>query len=189
MSWTEAIAAGFGLACVVLSARQSLWCWPTGLIQVALYILVFGRAKLYSDVGLQAVFVVLQIYGWWHWLRGGPRQTDDLPVTRLSTGTRLAWIAVAVVGATVLGGGMSRWTDAALPYPDALITSLSLVSQWLMGRKVWESWVGWIAVDLIAIPVYASKDLLLTAALYAVFLALAISGGVAWRRSLATASS
>lgn len=189
MSGIEVVAALFGLLCVIFTVRQSLWCWPTGLVQVFLYIFVFYRAKLYSDVGLQVVYVVLQVYGWWHWARGGPRHQDDLPVTGLPWATRAVWLGVTILGTLALGTGMVTWTDAALPYPDAFITTLSLVAQWLLGRKRWESWLGWIAVDLVAIPAYASKDLLLTSALYAVFLVLAIMGLRAWYRDLVTGSS
>lgn len=174
---------------MILTIRQSLWCWPTGLLQVFLYIFIFYEAKLYSDVGLQVVYVGLQAYGWWSWLKGGPRQDNDLPVTGLSDRARLGWSAVALVGAALLGGGMARWTDAALPVPDAFITSASLVAQGLLSRKKWESWLGWIAVDLVAVPVYAIKALYLTAALYAVFLVLAIQGLRQWRSDLAAASS
>lgn len=189
MSPIEIAAAICGLLCVIFTVRQSLWCWPTGLVQVALYIFVFYDAKLYSDVGLQVVYVVLQVYGWWHWARGGPRRQDDLPVTGLSWAARAAWLGLTILGALALGAGAATWTDAALPYPDAFITTLSLVAQWLLGRKRWESWLGWIAVDLVAIPAYASKDLLLTAALYAVFLVLAIAGLRAWTRDLVMGSS
>lgn len=184
MSPLEATAAAFGLACVWLTVRRSIWCWPTGLVMVVLYIVIFFETKLYSDMALQVIYVFLQLYGWWHWLRGGPRQQDDLPVAGLSTRARRGWAATVLTASAALGYGTATWTDAALPYPDAFITVLSLAAQWLLARKVWESWVGWITVDLVAIPVYASKALYLTAGLYALFLVLATAGLVAWRRSL-----
>ena len=185
MSPIEIVAVIAGLLSVVLTIRQSLWCWPTGIVQVVLYTVIFYEAKLYSDALLQVVYVALQLYGWWAWRWGGPRKDDDLPVTGLSAAGRLGWGAAALVGAVLLGGGMARWTDAALPLPDAFITSTSLVAQTLLSRKKWESWVGWIAVDLVAVPVYAIKALYLTAGLYAVFLGLAVAGLLRWWRQRA----
>ena len=46
MTPIEWVATAFGLACVILTIRQSIWCWPTGLIQVVLYVFVFFEAKL-----------------------------------------------------------------------------------------------------------------------------------------------
>lgn len=65
MSWIEFTASGFGLACVWLTVRRHIACWPTGLVMVALYIVVFHQARLYSDMLLQMVYVVLQLYGWY----------------------------------------------------------------------------------------------------------------------------
>jgi nicotinamide mononucleotide transporter len=39
--------------------------WPTGLVQVLLFIFVFYQVKLYSDLILHVVYVGMQIYGWW----------------------------------------------------------------------------------------------------------------------------
>src|SRR5918999_5866276 len=80
----EVTGAAFGIASVYLSARQNVWNWPLGIINVALYIFVFYEAKLYADMGLQAVYVVLAAYGWWHWLHGGGNR-GALRVLRVST--------------------------------------------------------------------------------------------------------
>jgi nicotinamide mononucleotide transporter len=61
---------------------------------------------------------------------------------------------------------------------------LSLIATWLMARKILESWVFWIVVDVLAIGIYAVKSLYLTAGLYAVFLVLATMGFFAWRKSM-----
>ena len=185
MSLIELTAVAFGLACVVLTIYQSIWCWPTGLVMVGLYIVIFFEAKLYSDMALQVVYVGLQVYGWHQWLRGGPRESA-LPVTRLSGRALAGWTAAGLGGAGVLGLVMSRATDASLPYWDALTTSLSLVAQWLMARKRLESWLFWIVVDVVAVGVYVAKDLRPTAGLYAVFLVLATIGLLTWIKSLPT---
>ncbi len=183
MTMIEAIASLFGLLCVWLTVRQNIWCWPVGLVMVSLYIWIFYQAKLYSDMGLQVVYVGLQIYGWMHWLRGGPRDST-LPITRLDRGRAILWIAVAGVGTALLGSAMAHWTDASVPYWDAATTVLSLVAQYLLARKVLENWPFWITVDVLAIGIYTVKELYITAGLYAVFLGLATWGWIAWTKSL-----
>lgn len=183
MSWIELAATGFGLVSVTLTVRQSIWCWPTGLVMVGLYIFVFWGAKLYSDMGLQVVYVFLQIYGWYHWLHGGKGAAEELAVSRISGGRAALWATAGIVGTGGLGYVMSTYTDASVPYPDAATTVLSLIAQWLMAKKVLESWWVWIVVDVLAIGIYAYKGLFPTSVLYAVFLALATAGYLAWRKS------
>ena len=183
MSVIEIVAVCFGVACVWLTIRQNIWCWPTGLVQVVLFIWIFYQAKLYSDVMLHVVYVVLGFYGWWYWLHGG-REAKQLPVTRLPSKHLVLWIMLGAAGTAALGGAMARYTDAALPYWDAATTVLSLVAQYLLARKVLENWEFWIVVDVIAVGVYLTKELYLTSGLYAVFLILAVIGLITWMRNL-----
>lgn len=185
MTAIEVIAAVFGIACVWLSIRRSIWCWPTGLVQVILYVWVFYRARLYSDVGLHVFYIGLQLYGWHHWLRGGDErggERRDLPISRLTpTGWAIA-LAAGAAGALVLGNVTGRLTGAALPYWDGTIVAFSLVGQVLLARKVLENWLFWIIVDVLGVGVYAAKHLYPTTVLYAVFGVMAVSGWFTWRK-------
>jgi len=182
MTWIEAIAVVFGLLCVWLTVRQNIWCWPTGLVQVALYIAIFYQVKLYSDLILHIIYVFLQVYGWYHWLHGG-RNRSKLPVSTLGRQSRMIWPAATTAGTVGWGYLMATFTDAAVPYGDAFTTVASLVAQWLMACKRLESWLFWIAVDVVAIGIYWYKSLYLTSGLYAVFLILATLGWFEWRKS------
>jgi nicotinamide mononucleotide transporter len=178
----EWIAALAGAISVYLSARENIWSWPTAIVNVGLYIIVFRRAGLYSDMGLQVVYLVLSIYGWYQWLYGGAERTQ-LTVSRargrewvVTTPIALAfWLLLARYTATLPG--------VALPYLDAGLTTVSLVAQWMMTRKILENWILWILADIVYVPMYVYKKLPVTAALYVVFLALAVLGLRGWWRS------
>jgi len=187
MTWIELIAVVFGLICVWLTIRQNIWCWPTGLVQVTLYIAIFYHVKLYSDLLLHVIYVVLQIYGWYHWLHGG-KDRQVLPVSTLGVSSRIAWPTAALFGTLGWGYLMAKYTDAAVPYGDAFTTVASLIAQWLLARKKLESWLFWISVDVVAIGIYWYKSLYLTSGLYAVFLVLAMLGWSAWRNDFRTLS-
>lgn len=183
MSTIEIIATISGLACVILTIRQNIWCWPTGLLMVCLYIVIFYQAKLYSDMGLQAVYVGLQVYGWHQWLHGGPKKSK-LAVRAIGPPRFAVWCVAGALLTAGLGFTMQRYTDASLPYWDATTTVLSLIAQYLMARKVLESWLLWITVDVLSIGIYTVKDLHPTAVLYGVFLVLATLGFFAWKKDL-----
>ena len=177
----EIAATIFGLLCVWLTVRQNIWCWPTGLVQVLLFIVIFFQVKLYSDLILHVVYIGMQIFGWWFWLHGG-KDRQEAEITTQRETVRIAWLVATIVGAALWGAGMAHWTDAAAPYGDAFTTVASLCAQWMLARKQLESWYYWIAVDIAAIGIYFSKGLYVTTGLYAVFLVLAICGLHAWKR-------
>ena len=183
MSPLELFAALFGAVSVWLSVRQNIWSWPTAIVNVVLYSLVFHEAKLYADMGLQVVYAILSVYGWYEWLYGGAGRTE-LHVTR--TRPRLAALLalIAIAGSAMLGVVLHRASDAALPFMDSFLSSTSLVAQWMMTKKLLENWLVWIAVDVLYVGMFIYKELYLTAGLYAVFLALAVKGYIDWRRSV-----
>lgn len=180
----EAIAALLGLINIVLVVRRSVWNYPFALAMVSLYGWVFFGAKLYSDALLQIFFFVINLYGWWNWA-SNRAATGEVTVTAMRPGQRAVWMAGCAAATAVWGWGMHRFTDAAFPWWDAAVAMMSIVAQILMSRRYFENWVLWIAVDGIAIALYAARDLWLTAALYGVFLAMSIWGLIDWRRRIA----
>ena len=182
MQPAEILASLLGLANIVLLVRRSLWNYPFGLAMVTIYAWVFAGARLYSDALLQLFFFVIQIYGWWAWVRAG-RGAGEVPVVRLAPRARARWLVGAIAATLLWGWGMRSWTDAALPFWDAAIAVFSVVAQILLARRVLENWAVWIAVDAGAIALYAMRGLYLTAGLYILFLILAFSGLVSWARA------
>ena len=180
----ELFAAVTGAVSVWLSVRQNIWSWPTAIVNVVLYAIVFYDAKLYADMGLQVVYAVLSVYGWYEWLYGGEGRTV-LRVTRTTPRIATVLTLIAAAGSALLGTVLHRATDAALPFMDSFLSSTSLVAQWMMTKKLLENWLVWIVVDVLYVGMFLFKGLYVTAGLYAVFLALAVRGYLDWRRSMA----
>ena len=186
MSTLEWIAALAGAVSVYLSARENIWSWPTAIVNVGLYTIVFRRAGLYSDMGLQVVYLLLSIYGWYQWLYGGAHRTQ-LTVSRAAARDWLIVTPIAIVFWITLARYTATLPGVALPSLDAGLTTISLVAQWMMTRKILENWVLWIVADVVYVPMYIYKGLPVTAALYAVFLGLAVIGLRSWWRSYRSA--
>ena len=98
--------------------------------------------------------------------------------------TALVLLGLVVVGVGFLSYGLRTYTDAALPFWDSLTTAMSLVAQWMLAKKIFETWIVWITVDVIYLGVYFYRDLYLTAGLHLIYLALATIGFFAWRNSM-----
>ncbi len=182
MTWIELIAASLGALSVYLMTQQKPAAWPIGLLMVLLYIWIFYDARLYSEMLLQIIYVVLQIYGWWQWLRGGEQQQGRAVSSLNSLGISQGLL----VGASItlaLGFAMSQYTDANLPWLDAALTGFSLVAQYWMAQKRLQCWLLWIVLDSIYVGMFITAELYLTAILYVVFTALAVYGWLEWRAS------
>lgn len=185
MGLLEPAAVALTLAAVYLTTRQVIWCWPLGMVSVALYAAVFFDARLYADMGLQGLYFVLSIYGWWAWVHGDAGN-GQLAVARTPQRMAVVMVAAATLAGIALGQGLNRFTDASLPFVDSLLTSFSITAQWMQTRKLLESWIVWLAVDVCYVGMFVYKELYLTAGLYTVFLALAVMGFREWHRSMPT---
>lgn len=187
MTAIELLAATLGVLAVWLTVRQNPWCWPIGLAMVVIYSWLFYEVKLYSDMLLQGVFAVLQLYGWWQWTRGGQQQ-QGRHVSALTAPGLLFSLALGGVGSLLLGYLMATYTDAAQPWLDAGLAAFSLVAQVWMAQKRIENWPLWLVLDVLYVGLFIYKELYLTAGLYALFCLLAIHGWQQWRRAPALAT-
>lgn len=179
---TEALGFATGAICVWLVTKGNIWNWPIGLANNVFFAILFWKARLFADFGLQGIYFVLGIYGWWKWLRGGENHSR-LPISHT---TRHEWIALLVfipVGTWGLRNLLLSINGSA-PFLDALTTILCLAAQYLLCRKRIENWFFWIVADLIYVPLYFSKKLPLTGVLYAGFLLLCLVGWNRWRKEI-----
>jgi nicotinamide mononucleotide transporter len=182
----ETAAFLFTAVNVWLAAKENIWCWPTGIVSVILYFFVNYQAGLYANAGLQVVYLILSIHGWYEWLHGGVNRTE-LHISRTSS-RQWRWCMLAGIVLTGILMLVLRWVEgAAQPFWDASTTAFSLVAQWMMNKKLVENWILWIIVDVIYVPLYLYRELPLTSILYTGLTFLALKGYLDWKRSLASA--
>jgi nicotinamide mononucleotide transporter len=182
VSWAELLGFLTGGLCVWLTVRGHVANFGVGIANSAFFLVLFTSSRLWADAGLQIVFIVLGLAGWWQWLYGAADRTA-LDLERASRRTLLG-CGVAVVVATAGLTLVLRAADDTAPFWDALTTALSLAAQWLLNTKRVETWYFWIAADCIYIPLYAVKQLDLTAVVYALFLGLCVVGLRSWVQAL-----
>ncbi len=182
-SWLEAVAVFFGLLSVWYAKKENILVYPTGIISVLIYVYICQGVKLYADMAINAFYFVMSVYGWYKWTR----KDENQHVRPIAFATKVEWI-ISVAGSVLLffliAYFLRNFTDSNVPNWDALTTAIFIIGMWLMAWKKIENWLFWIAGDLISIPLYAYKGLVLTSFQYTVFLILAISGYLEWRRKL-----
>lgn len=183
ISLTEVFGFITGVVCVWLVVKQNIWNWPVGIANELFFIIVFWRARLFADMSLQFLYVILALLGWYRWLYGGQGKTT-LRVSRITAKAAIVLSAICAASTAGLTLYLRSVHDAA-PFWDALTTVLSVIAQYLQTKKVVESWHVWITADVFYIGLYLYKSLALTALLYLIFLIMCIIGVREWQASLA----
>lgn len=183
-TWLEIAAVILALVMVACNIRQIHWGWPLAIISSLMYFALFWRSKLYGDASLQIFFAVVAFWGWFQWLRGRRADGSPLKVSRLTRRGLAATVAACALLWPATGLFLKTYTDTDVPWWDAFPTAVSLVGQFLLGRKFIENWAVWIAVNVVSVGLFAYKGLWLTMGLYLVFIALSVVGWRAWRRAL-----
>jgi len=181
--------AGFvlSLAMVYCNIKEIHWGWPLAILSSALYGLVFWNSQLYGEASLQVMFILTALWGWHQWRKGTQSANPDvqtvspLKISQLNpielkqtaTATLLAWPVMAYF--------LNRYTDSDVAIWDALVTTLSLLGQYLLAKKKIENWWVWLVVNIITVGLMLVKSLWLTALLYVLFAILSYIGLKAWR--------
>jgi nicotinamide mononucleotide transporter len=178
----EILAAGLAVLYLLLAIGQRLSCWVAAFVSSCLYVWVLYGARLYMESALNVFYAVMAVYGFWHWQRGragGLLEVSRWPIMRHAVGI-LSVIGLSLVSSYFL----RRFTPAAWPFVDSMVTWSSVFATYLVARKVYENWHWWLVIDSVGLVLYFTRGLYLTMLLFAFYLILIILGMRQWRRAL-----
>ncbi len=179
MTWLEGIAVAFGIASVIFSIRKNILVFPTGMISTLIYVYICLKFKLYADTGINVYYFAMSIYGWYIWSR--PKGNNmEVPVTWLSNSGIIKSVLLFFVSYGLLYILLTNLTDSDVPYWDSFTTASAFVGMWLMAKKKVENWIAWIITDLVSVPLYFYKGLVLTSFQFLFFTVLATIGLIEW---------
>ncbi len=168
---------------ILLAGRNSIQTWWTGILGGLLFALLFFKTQLYADVALQGFFIATSVAGWMRWQNNADAAT--LPITRSSRQTlKLAGLG-ALIATAAYGSILHRYTDAYAPFWDSFVLSASIAAQFLLMNRKLETWYFWLLVNSVAVPLYCSRGLWITGALYVAYWINALVSVRRWRGLMA----
>jgi nicotinamide mononucleotide transporter len=177
----EGLAVVLALAYLLLAARENIWCWFCAFSSSALYVVIMWEAGLFTEAVLNVFYIAMAVLGWYEWKYGG-KQHAGVAIVSLKWWQHVALFAAMLLLAFANGWAMQRWTSAAWPFVDSFITWSSVITTFLIVRKVLENWLYWVVIDGLAIFVYIDRGLYLTALLFALYVVIVIFGYIKWRK-------
>lgn len=182
LGW-ELVAVVLAVAYLLLIMRESIWGWPCAFISTVIYTILFWNVSLLMESALNVYYMGMAIYGWWQWQAGGSEH-KGLAIRTWPMQRHLV-IALGLLGVALVSGYLlSRNTQAAWPYVDSFTTWASVLTTYMVAKKVLENWLYWILIDAISMVLYAERGLYLTALLFAGYLVICVFGYLNWRKTL-----
>jgi nicotinamide mononucleotide transporter len=187
-SWLEIVAVVFGLLSVWFAKKANILVYPTGIVSVLIYVYICLNAQLYADMGINAFYFIMSVYGWIMWTRK-PKGSSERPITFSSKRDNFFSAVLFTVSLFMIlfllkyfkSDDLVYWSTN-VPYIDTFTTSIFIVGMLLMALKKVENWIYWIIGDLISIPLYFYKGLVFTSLQFFIFLILAVMGYIEWRK-------
>jgi nicotinamide mononucleotide transporter len=182
MSAWEGLAVLFGVAYILLAAKESLWTWLFAFLSTIIYTILFWEGALVSSSLLNFYYMIMAVYGFILWRNGGD-DSEALEVTRWSLKTNILLIFGGIVSSIVLGYISDTYTEANYAYLDTFVMVFSIIATWMLAKKVLENWLYWIVIDSTAIVLYWKSGYLATIVLFTLYVVLAIYAYYTWSKS------
>ena len=178
ISLIETIAVLFSIIYVILAAKENVWCWAAAVISVSIYIYICYQAHLYAETGLQVFYFIMAIYGYISW----SNNNSSLKVNELAITNHILIMIFGSLLTFLLGFYLSIYTEAKLPIVDSFTTVFSVISTYMVVKKILSNWLYFIIIDTVSIYLYFSRDLHMTALLFSVYTVIAIIGYWKWSK-------
>jgi nicotinamide mononucleotide transporter len=181
MSGWEVLATVFGIAYVLLAAKESQWAWPFAFVSTLIYTVIFWDGALVASSILNFYYMIMAVYGFMLWKENEKGET--LAISRWSLKHHLVFISLGIVGTLLLGYLTSTYAGAKFAYHDAFVMVFSGIATWMMAKKVLENWLYWMVVDSTAAVLYFKSGYLATIVLFILYVILAFYGYASWRKA------
>jgi len=182
VKWSDLVGNIGALSTVALAIRRSLLTWPVQIISAALLFGASMSAHLGGNASRQVVLAGLAGYGWWRWMhsRQSVRSDHNVAVRFATNAERLVLVALLAVGTAGFAALLQATHTSWDPIPDAYIFIGSVVATLAQARGWVEFWLVWVLVDLVGVPLAWTHGLVVSGAVYAVFLVMCVVGIRDW---------
>ena len=177
----EITAVVFAISYLLLAVKQDVRCWYAAIFSSFLYFFIMMSANLYMEAYLQIFYIIMAIYGWLQWNKISEDRSKFI-VRTWSIKQHLIVISSIISLAYISGSLLNIYTEAALPFIDALTTWGAIIATYMVAKKLLENWIYWFVIDSISVLLFMSRGLYLTSVLFFVYLIIIYFGYKSWTK-------
>jgi nicotinamide mononucleotide transporter len=192
-TWFQYSVFLFGIICVVLTAKGSIWSFVFGLYNSVGYGWIAMQNGLYGEMGLNWFFFVpTAVIGFMMWR--GRMDGVVVQMRKLSPRLQLNVGLVSLLAVVAMGFGLSLIEMQNTPYIDALTNVLSVVATLLTMWRYREQWLVYILLNIFTIFMWTyrlidgSEGALLMIVMWSAYLINACYGYYNWSKGAALAA-
>ena len=207
----EFTAMLFGVVGVWFGKKENILVYPLGIVSTVIYVYICYKAVLYGDLIINIYYTLMGIFGWYMWSKIIDDKKSHIPITRTNFLDKLKALGIFLftsifvimvyryynvmpnnLGFTesikytytnMISGNLENFKKVT-PFLDTFTTGIAFAAMWLMALKKIEHWLLWIALNIVAIPMYFVKGLGFTGIQFIILLVIAYLGYVSWKKSL-----
>jgi len=169
---------------VLLAKKNNVLLYPAGIISTGIYIYILAGSGLYAESVLSAYYLIMSLYGWWHWVR--KKKELSLNITKTKKDEWLITLGIVMGAMALLFGilqfGLHRYPSNYLAIWDAFVSATGWAGMWLLARRKLENWLVLNLSNIFAMPLLVYKKLPMTACLTLFLFIVAIFGFIEWRK-------
>ena len=156
----------FGFLSVWFSKRNNILVYPTGMISTSIFVYLLYSWGLVGDM-----------------LKNG-ETLNKISIMNKGDKTTIIILFVFAIFFVLYIYTLFDKLNSIIAIVDTITTAIFFSGMWLMAKRKLENWIFWIIGDIVSIPLYFYKGLILTSFQYLVFTLIAIAGYYSWKKEI-----
>ena len=181
----ESIGIFFGFLSVWFSKQNNVLVYPTGMISTSIFVYLLYSWDLIGDMLINGYYFIISIYGWFYWSQ--TKNGETLNKIAIMNKSDKITVIILFIFALIFVFYIYILFDklnSIIAIVDTITTAIFFSAMWLMAKRKLENWIFWIIGDILSIPLYFYKGLVLTSFQYLVFTLIAVVGYYSWEKDI-----
>lgn len=157
---------------------EKWYSWPLGIVAVIIYGYSCFQIKIFGEMLLQILYIIIAIYGWLSWNKNDSN-IPSISISKISSKEYFLYIGLSTL-LCLLSYFILKKLNGDVILLDALSNGFAITATIMTVRKKLENWLLWIPVNLLTIYIMYLKEMPFYMLLYFVYAAFAALGYYQW---------